>query len=125
MVELLYKELSYAIIGAAMEVHSILGPGFLEAVYQKALAQELRLRGIKFEEQVHLPVTYKGVLAGDYVADFVVEGKIILEIKSISKLNASHQSQAMHYLTATGCQLALLLNFGAGSLEHHRVVKSK
>ncbi len=123
MTELIYKELTYAVIGAAMEVHRILGPGFLEAVYQAALAKELRLRGIAFEEQVRLPVTYKGDLIGEYVADFVVEGKLILEIKAVSKLNSAHQAQVMHYLAATGHKLALLLNFGAGSLEHRRVIK--
>jgi len=123
MVELLYKELTFAVIGAAMEVHKILGPGFLESVYQSALARELTLRGIPFEQQVRLPVTYKDVLVGEYIADFVVDGKLIVEIKAISKLNASHQAQAMHYLAATGLRLALLLNFGAGSLEHRRVIK--
>jgi GxxExxY protein len=123
MAELIYKELTYAVIGAAMEVHTILGPGFLEAVYQAALAKELRLGGIDFGEQFHLPVTYKGDLVGQYMADFVIEGKLIVEIKAVSKLNAAHQAQAMHYLAATGHKLALLLNFGAGSLEHRRVIK--
>lgn len=123
MAELLYKELTYQIIGAAFEVHKILGPGFLEAVYQKALAHELKLRGILFYDQVRLPVSYKGELLGEYIADFIVESKIILEIKSVSKLNASHQAQAMHYLAATGNRLALLLNFGTTSLEHKRVIK--
>jgi GxxExxY protein len=79
MAEILFKELSFAIIGAAMEVHNHLGPAFLEAVYQNALAYELALRGIPFEEQKVLPVYYKGQLVGEYKADFVVDGKIILE----------------------------------------------
>jgi len=123
MTELLYKELTFAIIGAAMKVHRLLGSGFLEAVYQKALAHELRARNIPFQEQVHLPVMYKGELVGDYIADFVIDGKLIVEIKAVSRLNSVHQAQAMHYLTATGLRLALLLNFGAGSLEHRRVIK--
>jgi GxxExxY protein len=123
IVELLYKELTFAVIGAAMEVHRILGPGFLEAVYQVALETELTLRGIPFERKVKLPVTYKDVLVGEYEADLVVDKKFIVEIKAVSKFNASHQAQAMHYLAATGCRLALLLNFGTGSLEHRRVVK--
>jgi len=123
MTELLYKELTFAVIGAAMEVHRLLGSGFLEAVYQKALAHELRARNILFEEQVHLPVTYKSELVGNYVADFVIDGKLIVEIKAVSRLNSAHQAQAMHYLTATGLRLALLLNFGATSLEHRRVIK--
>ena len=123
MVELLYKELTFAVIGAAMEVHKVLGPGFLESVYQSALAHELTLRGIPFEQQIRLPVTYKDVLVGEYIADFAVDGKLIVELKAMSKLNASHQAQAMHYLAATGLHLALLLNFGTGSLEHRRVIK--
>lgn len=123
MTELLYKELSFAIIGAAMEVHKILGPGFLEAVYQKALAHELKLRGIIFYEQVRLPVIYKGELIGDYIPDFIVDNKIIVEVKCVSKLNSNHQAQAMHYLAATGMRLALVLNFGEGSLNYRRVIK--
>jgi len=87
------------------------------------LTYELKLRGIIFYEQVRLPITYKGELMGEYVADFIVESKIILEIRSVSKLNASHQAQALHYLAATGNRLALLLNFGTPSLEYKRVIK--
>lgn len=123
MVELLYKELTFAVIGAAMEVHRILGPGFLEAVYQGALERELTIRGIAFERKVRLPVTYKDVLVGQYEADLVIDHKFIVEIKAVSKFNASHQAQAMHYLAATGLRLTLLLNFGTGSLEHRRVIK--
>ena len=123
MTEILYKELSYAIVGAAMEVHRILGPGFLEAVYQAALAHELTLRGIPFEEHKRLPVYYKGVLVGDYEADFVVEDKIILELKAVSTFHPKHEAQAHNYLAATGLRLAILLNFGAESLQHERVVK--
>ena len=118
-------------VGAAMEVHRILGPGFLEAVYQAALAHELTLRGIRFEEHKRLPVYYKGVLVGDYEADFAVEDKIIpstssgrrLELKGVSALHPKHRAQAHNYLAATGLRLAILLNFGADSLQHKRVVK--
>ena len=125
MTEILFKELSFAIIGAAMEVHKILGPGFLESVYQIALEKELTLRGIPFCHQVELPVTYKGDLVGVYKADLIIDNKIILEIKGISRLNTSHQAQALHYLAATGLQLAILIDFGMSSLEYHRVVKSE
>lgn len=124
MTELLYKTLSFAIVGAAMEVHKILGYGFLESVYQAALEKEFTLRGIPFQHQVELPVSYKGDLVGVYKADLVVDGKIIVEIKGVSKLNASHNAQALHYLASTGLELAILVNFGAGSLEYRRVVKS-
>ena len=112
MAELLYKELTFAVIGAA-----------LEAVCQVALERELTLRGIPFEKQARLPVSYKDVLVGEYIADFIIEGKLIVEIKAVSHFNSQHQAQAMHYLAATGCRLALLLNFGTGSLEHRRVIK--
>lgn len=125
MTEILFKELSFAIIGAAMEVHKILGPGFLESVYQTALEKELTLRGIPFQHQVELPVSYKGEVVGLYKADLLVDGKVIVEIKGISRLNASHQAQALHYLASTGLELAILINFGAGSLEQQRVVKSQ
>lgn len=125
MAELLYKDLSFAIIGAAMEVYNVLGSGFLEAVYQAALEKELTLRGIPFERKVKLPVSYKGNLIGEYEADLVVDGKIIIEIKSVSRFNSAHEAQAIHYLTATGMQLAILVNFGAGSLEYRRIIKSQ
>lgn len=106
-----------------MEVHRILGSGFLESVYQAALERELTLRGIPFAHKVKLPVTYKDADVGIYEADLVIDGKFVVEIKAVSKLNASHQAQAMHYLAATGLRLALLLNFGTVSLEHRRVIK--
>jgi GxxExxY protein len=106
-----------------MEVHKTLGPGFLEAVYQASLAHELTLRGIAFEQQKRLPVMYKGLLVGDYIADYVIEDKIIVEIKSVSELNASHQAQALNYLAATGYKLAILINFGSDSLQQKRVLR--
>jgi GxxExxY protein len=108
-----------------MEVHNVLGSGFLESVYQTSFEKELTLRGIPFERKVKLPVSYKGELVGEYEADLVVDEKIVVEIKSISRLNSAHEAQAIHYLTATGLQLALLVNFGAGSLEYRRVIKSE
>ncbi|MBI3362848.1 MAG: GxxExxY protein [Chloroflexi bacterium] len=123
MTELLFKELSYQIIGAAMEVHRHLGSGFLEAVYHAALAHELTLRGIPFEQHKRLPVYYKDQLVGEYEADFVIDGKIVLELKAASDFHPAHEAQAHHYLTATGLRLAILINFGAASLQTKRVVK--
>lgn len=123
MTQLIFKELSYAIVGAAMEVHSILGPGYLERVYQKALAQEFALRYIPFEEYKPLAVFYKDVNVGDFVADFVVDENIIVEIKARSVLEPIHVAQAHNYLASTGLKLAILLNFGAKSLERQRVVR--
>jgi GxxExxY protein len=122
MAEFLYKELTYAIIGAAMEVHKILGGGFLEAVYQKALAYELCLCNIPFEEQVRLLVYYKEQLVGEYIADFVIDGKVIVENKAVSTLTEAHTAQTIHYLAATKHKVALLINFGSKSLEHRRLV---
>ena len=123
MVEILYKELSYQVIGAAMEVHNTLGPGFLEKVYETALAHELKLCGIDVETQYPLSVTYKGQVVGDYLADLIVEKKIILELKAINKLADIHTAQAVNYLAATGLKLAILLNFGAPKLEYKRLVR--
>lgn len=124
MADILFKELSFAIVGAAIEVHNHLGSGFLEAVYRKAILYEFTLRGILYEEEKILPVYYKGQLIGEYRADIVVDGKIILELKAVSALNKAHEAQALHYLTATGLQLAILLNFGADSLQQKRIAKS-
>ncbi len=120
---LIYEELSYAIIGAAMEVHKQLKSGYLEQVYEGALAHELSLRNIPFKRQLHLPVSYKGVDVGHYIADIVVADKIIVELKAISQLNDRHKAQAINYLTTTGYKLALLINFGKRSLEHKRIVR--
>ena len=123
MTELLYREETFALIGAAMEVHRLLGWGFLENVYQTALAHEFSLRQIPFVQLQRLPVQYKDILAGDYVADFVAYEKIIVEIKAVGSLTPSHQAQTLNYLSATGYRLGLLINFGANSLQHRRVIK--
>lgn len=118
----LYPDLSYQIIGAAMEVHKVLGPGYLEAVYQTALAHELDLHTIKYEREKHLPVVYKGIYAGHFIADFVVEEKIILELKSVTLLTKQHKAQAINYLATTGFKLAILINFGERSLTYERII---
>lgn len=125
MPNLIYPKLSYAIVGAAMEVHNKLGSGFLENVYQNALAHELKLKSITFEQYTKLKVRYKSIIVGEYEADFVIEGKIILEIKAISTFHQKHVAQALNYLTATGYELALLMNFGESSFKHKRIVNSK
>ena len=106
-----------------MEVHRSLGSGFLETIYQTALAHEFVLRNIPFSQQVHIQVSYKGILAGEYIADFVVYEKIVVEIKAVSALTSSHQAQTLNYLAATGYRLALLINFGSSSLQYRRVIK--
>ncbi|MEZ4593283.1 MAG: GxxExxY protein [Chloroflexota bacterium] len=126
MGKLLYENLSHSIIGAAMEVHKTLGYGFLESVYENALAHELDLRGVRVERQKHLPVVYKGLAVGHYIADMVVEDVIILELKALSKgLAQEHHAQIINYLVATGMQVGLLLNFGRPSLEYKRFARTK
>jgi GxxExxY protein len=109
-----------------MEVHSQLGPGFLEAVYQEALAIELGLRQIPYKREVELPVSYKEHrLATHYRADFVCYDEVIVELKALSKLGGVEQAQLINYLKATGLETGLLLNFGTRSLEFKRVVYSQ
>lgn len=120
MGEYLYEDLTYAIIGAGIEVHKVLGAGFLEAVYQTALAHELSLRKIAYSEQVRLEVKYKQILAGEYRADFLVEEKVIVEIKATKKLTEIDEAQLINYLKATGYRVGLLLNFGTPTLERMR-----
>lgn len=100
-----------------MEVHRVLGPWFLETVYQAALAQEFALAGIPFQNEKRLPVRYKDKLIGEYIADMVTDEKIIVELKAVSRLNSSHTAQALNYLTATGLRLAIVINFGASSIQ--------
>ncbi|MBC8333338.1 MAG: GxxExxY protein [Anaerolineae bacterium] len=123
MPEIIFKELSYAIVGACMEVHKTLGSAFLEIVYESALALELAHRGIAFERQKRLPVFYLGEQVGEFKADFVIEGNIILELKAVRELNEIHEAQAHNYLAASGLKLAIIINFGSPSLEFKRIVK--
>jgi GxxExxY protein len=112
---------TFAVIGAAMEVHRQLGCGFLEAVYQRALALELSARDVPFRGEVELPVYYKGQkLEVSYRADFVCFETIVVELKALSKLTGVEESQLINYLKATGHDTGLLVNFGAKSLEYKR-----
>jgi len=114
---------TFAIIGAAMEVHSVLGNGFLEAVYQDALEREFVMRGIPYHRERIIPVLYKGCqLATPYRADFVCYDSIIVELKAIKKLTEIEDAQVLHYLKATAFERALLFNFAAARLEHKRFV---
>jgi len=123
MSDLLYGDLCSQLVGAAMEVHRVLGPGFLEAVYESALAHELKLRGIPFCRQVGIKVRYKDLVIGEYRIDLLIDEKVVLEIKAVSALNSAHEAQAHHYLAATGLRLALLLNFGSSSLRFRRIIR--
>ena len=114
---------TYAIIGAAMEVHRHLGCGFLEAVYQEALDFELTERGVPHSCEVELPVAHKGLrLNTSYRADFICFGSVIVEAKAIAKLSGAEGAQIINYFKATGYKVGLLLNFGSESLQYRRFV---
>ncbi|MCK4374584.1 MAG: GxxExxY protein [Candidatus Brocadiae bacterium] len=116
---------TYGIIGAAMEVHRRLGHGFLEAVYQEALALELRERSMPFEREAQLTVRYKGTaLPCSYKADFICYGDVLVELKALGELTNSEYAQIINYLKASGLGRGLLINFGAPSLEYKRFVFS-
>lgn len=123
--KIIYKDESYRIIGAAMDVHNELGCGFTEPVYQEALEYEFRLRQIPFEREMSLPVIYKGEkLNKSFRADFVCFDKIIVEIKAMPLLD-EFRSQVYNYLKASGFELGLLINFGCSSLEYDRILKKQ
>jgi GxxExxY protein len=114
------QELTEKIIGCAMKVHSALGPGYLESVYSKALAHELHKAGLGFESEKLITVKYDGLVVGEFSADKLVEEKVIVEEKAIQALAQAHEVQLVNYLTATGIEIGLLLNFGAQRLEYKR-----
>ena len=109
--------LAHAAIGALIEVHRVIGPGYLEQVYEEAVAVEFKLRGILFERQVVVPVIYKGFPIGQGKMDFLVGGKLIIEIKAVDTLAPVHKAQVISYLKATGHKLALLVNFNVTVLK--------
>jgi GxxExxY protein len=116
---------TYAIIGAAIEVHRRLGCGFSEPVYQAALEVELTHRGLPFQRELELPISYRGqILRTFYKADFVCYGSIIVELKALSALDSAHAAQVINYLKATSNPVGLLLNFGTSRLECRRVIFS-
>jgi len=125
MTEILFKDEVFAVIGAAMAVHTELGRGFLEAVYHEALELELRLRQIPFQSNVPLSITYRGhVLQKRYEADMIAFNKIIIELKALDQLHDREIAQVLNYLKATGLRVGLLINFGSHTkLEWKRLVK--
>lgn len=112
MAKLLYKDLTYKIRGAIFKIYKELGSLHKESVYTNALASELSKLGIKFKQEVSLPVIYEGTKVGSYRADFIIEDKIVLEVKASKKLPADYEKQVLYYLTGTGYRLAILVNFG-------------
>ncbi len=110
------------ILKAAFEVSNSLGHGFLEAVYQKALAHELTLAGLVVEREKTFRIMYKGAEIGTYVADLIVDGQVVIELKSAEALNSAHVAQCLNYLKASGMKTGLLLNFGRPRVEYKRLV---
>ena len=110
-------DLARGVIGAAIEVHRHLGPGYLESVYQEALAVELRLRGIPFEPQKPISIDYKGTKAGEGRLDFLIDGRLITELKAVDTIAPIHKAQVISYLKAMDLQLGLLINFNTTLLK--------
>jgi len=116
------NDITYAINGAVFEVNKVLGPGFLEKVYENALLLELRTRGLKVESQAPIKVHYKGNVVGEYIADILVENRVIIEIKTVENLDRIHEAQLLNYLKAAGIQVGLLVNFKNPKADIKRLV---
>lgn len=123
MSSIIYKEESYKIIGICMEVHNQLGKGFNEIVYSDALEIELMDNGIHYSREKKFDISYKGnLLPHKYKADFIIDNKIVLELKAVSSLSSSHVKQTLNYLAVSKLKLGLLINFGEDSLKYKRIV---
>ena len=121
----LHQDLTRKIIGCAMAVHSYLGSGFQEVIYQKALAIEMKMQGLAFSREHEMDIYYKEIKIGHRRVDFFVEKKVMVELKAKTQLEDGHLAQAMNYLEAYGLEIGLLINFGAKSLEFKRVHNNK
>jgi GxxExxY protein len=116
------NEITYAINGAVFEVNRVLGAGFLEKVYENALLIELKSRGLKADSQVPIKVYYKDKVVGEYTADLLVEEEVIIELKTVERLDKIHEAQLLNYLRATGIQVGILVNFRHTKAEIKRMV---
>jgi len=116
------NDIAYAINGAVFEVNRVLGPGFLEKVYENALTIELRRQGLKVESQAPIKVNYKEETVGEYYVDIFVEKKVIVEIKTVEKLDKIHEAQLLNYLKASGIHVGLLVNFKHPKADIKRMV---
>lgn len=120
--KIIHKELSYEIVNAGIQVHNALGPGFTEKVYEEALCIEFQHKGLNFERQKRIDVSYRGIKVGDYITDIVIEDKILLELKATTEHHPLFDAQIYSYLKATELKLGLLFNFGTRKLTHKRIV---
>ncbi len=116
------NDVTYTINGAVFEVNRVLGPGFLEKVYENALLIELRSRGLKAEAQVPIKVLYKDDVVGEYIADIFVEDRVVVELKTVESLEKIHEAQLLNYLKATGLNIGMLVNFRHPKAEIKRLV---
>ncbi|MBO0342853.1 GxxExxY protein [Flagellimonas profundi] len=123
MSQIIYKNESYFVIGLCMDIHNELGKGFSEVVYSDALEIELKSNGVPFKKEVKFDIIYKGKkLKHHYYADYLVDDKIILELKAVEKISSSHVKQTLNYLAASKMKLGLIINFGEDSLSYKRVI---
>ncbi len=123
MSQILYKNESYFVVGLCMDVHNELGKGFSEAVYSDALEIELKSNGVPFRKEVKFDIIYKGeLLKHHYFADFIIDDKIILELKAVEKISSGHIKQTLNYLAASKMKLGLIVNFGEDSFTYKRVL---
>jgi GxxExxY protein len=120
-----YSDLTAKIIGCAMEVHNVLGSGFQEVIYQRALALEMKIKGLTFDREFEMPINYKNNEIGTRRVDFLVEGKISVEIKAMISTDSVHLAQAINYLEAYNLEVGLLINFGNIRLDFHRLINKK
>ena len=120
-----YKDLTHKIIGCAMAVHNTMGNGFQEVIYQRALAIELAQAGLDFQRELAMPIFYKEQQIGTRRVDFLVENKIMVELKAITQLEKVHLAQALNYLEAYKLEIGLLINFGNTSLQFKRIINER
>ncbi|MDZ7658186.1 GxxExxY protein [Fodinibius sp.] len=120
-----YSDLTGAVIGAAMQVHSALGNGFPEVIYQRSLAIEFQNQNISYKREESMPLFYKGQSIGKRMADFLIEDKVLVELKALSEINETHYNQVLNYLTAFQLEIGLLINFSENSLNFKRFINSK
>ncbi len=120
-----HADITRKIIGAAMKVHSILGNGFQEVIYQRAMVIEMTKIGLDFQRELEMPIYYDSKQIGTRRVDFLVEGKVMLELKAVTALEDVHLAQAINYLEAYGLEVGLLINFGSKSLQFRRLINSK
>ncbi|MEQ9376720.1 MAG: GxxExxY protein [Imperialibacter sp.] len=122
---MIYEELTHRIIGCAMKVHTFLGNGFQEVIYQRALAIEMEKQGLGYAREMEMTIYYEGIDIGTRRVDFFVEDKIMVELKAVIELNDNHLNQCRNYLEAYNLPVGLLINFGSRSLQYKRVYNTK